>query len=267
MIIQPIPLNNDNYGYLIIDEVTRECGIVDVSGQPEKVASIIRECDPPVNFTTIFTTHKHWDHAGGNNEMKKLFPHVKIYGSSIDGIEGCTDVLNDGDELQFGDHITIRCYLTPGHTMGHICYHFIESKEENDNSDPGVVFTGDTLFVGGVGKFFEGSGSDMYPALYHKLARLPPDTLVYCGHEYTLSNYRFCQYVEPDNHDLNKAFERAKRLQEQKIPTVPSSIQQELLTNVFLRVDQPSVKAFLGAVGEDPIEALNALREAKNNFK
>lgn len=259
MRIVTIPLNSDNYGYLIIDEETKDCAIVDVSNQPEQVANVI-ENEGPLNLSTILTTHKHWDHAHGNGIMKEKFPEIKIYGSSIDKVEACTDIVEDGDEFTLGPNIKIKCLHTPGHTMGHICYYV-----SHEGLSQSAVFTGDTLFVGGVGKFVEGSGKDMFPSLYDKLGSLPTDTLVYCGHEYTLSNYKFCLSIEPENTDLFSENERAKALRADNKPTVPSTIGRELQTNVFMRVNQPTIQKVFHGLSE-PAAILDAVRDAKNNF-
>lgn len=178
-------------------------------------------------------------------------------GSEVDNVEGCTNFVSDGDCI-FLEDIKITCILTPGHTMGHICYFAVHEGKS-------AVFTGDTLFIGGVGKFFEGTAHDMHDSL-NKLVSLPPDTEVYCGHEYTLSNYRFALSVESSNRDLVEANERMSALRKQSKPTVPSTIGHELRTNPFLRVTIPEISShFSGCSG--PIELLAAVREAKNRFK
>lgn len=157
--------------------------------------------------------------------------------------------------------LKITALLTPGHTMGHISY-FVEHGSQK------AVFTGDCLFVGGAGRFFEGTANDMYPSLYEKLGTLPRDTLVYCGHEYTLSNYKFAVSVDPTNVDLQEAFATAQKLRDTGEATVPSTIDKELKTNPFLRANDENIKANVGLAGSSDIVAvLAAVREAKNNFK
>jgi len=138
--------------------------------------------------------------------------------------------------------------------------------EQNDQK---VCFTGDCLFIGGAGRFFEGSAADMYPTLYHKLGGLPKDTLIYCGHEYTVANYKFALSVDSGNADLIAANEAAIKRRAEGSPTVPSSIEIEWKTNPFLRVNSPSIQANI--CGEcstaDPVAVLAAVREAKNNFR
>lgn len=142
--------------------------------------------------------------------------------------------------------------------MGHISYY---ATHNNDKA----VFTGDCLFVGGVGKFFEGTASDMHHALYDKLLKLPIDTKIYCGHEYTLSNYRFALSIDKSNADLVEANKRAVQLRNSGIPTIPSTIEFEMKTNPFLRVYDQSMIDCTGL--SDPIQVLHSVREMKNNFK
>lgn len=132
---------------------------------------------------------------GGNNKLKELIPGLKVYGHEIDQCEGCTHFVNDGEIIQFDD-ISILCLHTPGHTQGHICYYLTLGEQR-------VVFTGDILFNGGAGKFFEGSAQDVFTS-FQKLLALPEDTAVYCGHEYTISNYRFALSVDGTNEALEE---------------------------------------------------------------
>eukprot|EP01035_Chromulina_nebulosa_P017429 gene17429-22981_t len=260
MRITIIPLNSDNYGYLLVDESTNIGAIVDVSGQPEIVYEVIKKEQVDVRF--ILTTHKHWDHAGGNDVIKKLIPNIEVIGSSIDNVEGCTRTVVDNEEFYLSN-IKIRCILTPGHTMGHVSY-YVEHNNEK------VCFTGDCLFVGGAGKFFEGSANDMYPTLYNKLGSLDPETKIYCGHEYTVSNYRFALSVDPKNPYLIEANEDAISLRNIGKPTVPSTLSKEFQTNPFLRVKSSDIQLSLCqdcSNPSDPIELLAAIRQAKNNFK
>jgi len=252
-----VPLNSDNYGYILVDDMSGECAVIDVSDQPLRVLEEVAILDG-TRLTTIFTTHKHTDHAGGNDVIANLIPGLIIYGGSIDKVEGCTHFVNDGDELTFGSDIKVLCLHTPGHTKGHISFYMSQGEQR-------VVFTGDTLFVGGAGKFFEGTGADMYPSLYDKLATLPGDTLVYCGHEYTLSNYKFAVSLEPENARLVEEVRIAQDLRAAGQFTVPTTIEKELATNPFLRVHEPTIRNKFPGV-TDPFELLTAVRETKNSF-
>lgn len=257
MRIEIIPLNSDNYGYLVIDEKSNNCMVVDVSSQPDIILDAAKQHN--VNITTVLTTHHHWDHAGGNNAVKAAVPSVEIIGGEIDNVEGCTRFVKDGEEWTYGDGIKVRCIHTPGHTNGHISY-FVE------HGDHRAVFTGDCLFIGGCGKFMEGTGDDMYRALYEKLGSLPSDTLIYCGHEYTLQNYKFALSCEPNNTHLIEANEKAKATRAAGKPTIPATLEHERQTNPFLRVMFPTVKALFPDLQGD-VAVLTAVRNAKNNFK
>ena len=128
-----------------------------------------------VSISKVLTTHKHNDHAGGNSAIAKSIPGLEIVGGEKDRVQGCTSTVKDGDEFSIGS-IEVKCLHTPGHTVGHICYYVTEGEQK-------AVFTGDTLFVGGAGRFFEGTPEEMQHSLAEKLGKLPPETLVYCGHE------------------------------------------------------------------------------------
>lgn len=154
----------------------------------------------------------------------------------------------------------MRCIFTPCHTKGHICY-FVTGPSA---SEP-AVFTGDTLFVGGCGKFFEGTGQDMYTSLITNLSVLPPETKVYCGHEYTVSNLNFALSVEPDNLDIHAKMDLSKNQRKKNQPTVPSTIGDEMKFNPFMRVNEPLVQEYVGST--NPVTVMGALRTAKDGFK
>lgn len=169
--------------------------------------------DQAVQLKCVLTTHHHWDHAGGNQKLVSKFNQpLKVFGGD-DRIEALTDKVTDNDVLSLGK-LNIRCLFTPCHTTGHICY-YIETP-----SGQRAVFTGDTLFSGGCGRFFEGTPPQMHTALIGKLSQLPDDTEVYCGHEYTLQNLAFGAHVEPNNEDIKQKIEWAKKLRSSNLPTV-----------------------------------------------
>lgn len=194
----------------IIDNATREAAVVDPV-DPDRVLTTVS--DQAVALKSILTTHHHWDHAGGNEKLVSKFnKSLKVYGGD-DRIGGLTDKVKQDDEITLGN-LKIRCLFTPCHTTGHICY-YIESA-----SGERAVFTGDTLFSGGCGRFFEGTATEMHAALIEKLSKLPDDTNVYCGHEYTLQNLAFAKHVEPNNTDIIQKIEWARKLRSENIPTV-----------------------------------------------
>ncbi|GMH19358.1 hypothetical protein Nepgr_021199 [Nepenthes gracilis] len=256
MKILHIPCLEDNYAYLIIDETTKEAAVVDPV-EPEKVLEVAKQND--AHLKMVLTTHHHWDHAGGNNKIKELVPGIKVYGGSLDSVKGCTDKVDNGDKVSLGAGVSILCLHTPCHTNGHISY-YITDKEEN-----AAVFTGDTLFVAGCGKFFEGTAEQMYQSLCVTLGSLPKPTQVYCGHEYTVKNLQFALTIEPENERVKEKLSWAQNQRTAGLPTVPSTIEEELETNPFMRVDLPEVQKKVG--GESPINTLQEIRRIKDNWR
>uniref|UniRef100_A0A2C9K5P8 hydroxyacylglutathione hydrolase n=2 Tax=Biomphalaria glabrata TaxID=6526 RepID=A0A2C9K5P8_BIOGL len=226
MKVKILPALEDNYMYLIIDEATKQCAVVDPV-EPDKVEAALS--DEGVNLTTVLTTHHHWDHAGGNEQLIKSLGSKEVVGGDT-RIGALTRKVTHGDELKIGN-LNVKCLFTPCHTAGHICYYVT-----NPNDSESAVFTGDTLFVAGCGKFFEGTPDQMYKALVEILGTLPPETKVYCGHEYTVNNLKFAESVEPNNKQLISKLELAKTLRQSGTPTIPSTIKEELSFNPFMRV-------------------------------
>lgn len=257
MKIVHVPCLEDNYSYLIIDEKTNQGAAVDPV-EPEKVLGVAK--DHGVDLKLVLTTHHHWDHAGGNEKIKELVPGIKVYGGSVDNVKGCTNKVENGDKLSLGPDISILSLHTPCHTKGHISY-YLTGKEDEEPA----VFTGDTLFIAGCGKFFEGTAEQMYQSLCVTLASLPKTTRVYCGHEYTVKNLQFAQTVEPDNGKIAQKLSWAQHQRQSGLPTVPSTIEEELETNPFMRVDQPELQEKVGC--EVPVEALREIRKRKDNWR
>lgn len=267
MDVHSILYHEDNYAYLIIDKKSGEKAIVDPA-QPQRVWKGIVGVDASISSVgTILTTHHHWDHADGNAEFKELANTTRVYGGD-DRIQALSHKVGHGDTFQIGS-LTVDVIHTPSHTTGHVCYVVSAPTAEGEVASPKAVFTGDTLFVGGTGRFFEGTAAEMCTSL-GRLSRLPPDTVVYCGHEYTMSNLKFAAAVEPDNTDLQAKTAWAKAQRAETKPTVPSTIGDELKFNPFMRIDEPAVKRFCGFdtdANVDASEVMQALRTAKNNFK
>jgi len=255
MKIRILPALSDNYMYLLVDNDTKEAAIVDPV-DPDSVIKAVEE--EGVKLTTLLTTHHHWDHAGGNADLIKRVPGLTVFGGD-DRIDGVTRMVKHGDELKVGS-LNIQCIFTPCHTTGHICYYVTKNTDK-------AVFTGDTLFLGGCGRFFEGTAPQMYEALVKKLGTLPGETKVYCGHEYSLQNLPFGLHVEPDNKHIKDkiAWCNQQREATPPLPTVPSTIAEEWLINPFMRVGEPSVKAHVKET--DPVETMRAIRAEKDNFK
>jgi hydroxyacylglutathione hydrolase len=190
MQIQSIPMwtgSSDNYAYLVTDTATKESVIFDPAHPEEVVPVLQKQIDNgSINLTSIINTHHHWDHAGGNKVMLESFKGLPIIGGR--DCEGVTRKLADGETFKIGSGISVKALHTPCHTQDSICY-FLQDGDEK------AVLTGDTLFIGGCGRFFEGSAEEMHKALNKTLAALPNDTKVYPGHEYTKANVKFAASV------------------------------------------------------------------------
>eukprot|EP00842_Homolaphlyctis_polyrhiza_P003697 jgi/Hompol1/4328/HPOL_007085-RA len=235
MLVTPIPLFKDNYGYLLECTKTGATACVDPAEADRFLASVA-SLRPQANIQTLLTTHHHADHSGGNKAVAAAIPGIKVVGGDADRIPAITQIVADGDVLQIGS-LKVTALSTPCHTTTHICY-----LVEGDDGDK-AVFTGDTLFVGGCGRFFEGTAAQMHTALIKKLGSLPPATKVYCGHEYTVSNLAFAHSVEPENRDIADKLAWARSVE----CTVPSTIAAEHATNPFMRVENADLQKSLGA--------------------
>jgi len=257
MRIVQVPVLSDNYSYLVIDEETNLAATVDPAEPKTVIAAAKKE---QVNLSAILTTHHHWDHAGGNEEMKNLLPTLEVYGGDT-RIPALTKQVTEGDTFKIGN-LSVRVFFTPCHTSGHVLYLIKNEKNPNQTS---ALFTGDTLFIGGCGRFFEGTAQQMYHALCEVISNLPPKTEVYCGHEYTLKNLQFAKTIEPSNPSVLSKLEWANQCSQKGLSTVPSTIEEELTYNPFMRVNFPSVQS--SVCSNDPIEVMSKLRTLKNDFK
>lgn len=195
--------------------------------------------------------------------MVDAIPGLVVVGGD-DRIQAITKKMSHNDELKVG-HLTIKALFTPCHTSGHVLYYVVDSSHPND---PASLFTGDTLFVAGCGRFFEGTGEQMDYALNDVITSLPHNTLVYVGHEYTVANLKFARHIEPENKHVAEKIAQAEALRAHGKPTVPSTIAAELTFNPFMRVNESSVRKTLGLdATATSAEVMTALREAKNSFK
>lgn len=252
----------DNYAYLVIDEDACVAGVVDVAEADSVIAAAERE---GVRITAILSTHHHFDHVGGNDDLlaKLANPDVRVFGFAGDAerIPGITDPLQDGESFTLGSLNGVALFI-PAHTRGHLAYWFEEQ---------GLVFTGDTMFAAGCGRLFEGDAAQMKASL-EKLATLPDETSVYCGHEYTQGNLAFALSLEPDNPDLIARSAAVDALRTKGEPTVPTTIALEKLTNPFLRSDSPSLRASVAALcsevseNSDAVAVFAATRRLKDEF-
>ncbi|KAH8919567.1 Metallo-hydrolase/oxidoreductase [Atractiella rhizophila] len=254
MKVVPVPCRSDNYAYLLIDEPTKKAAAID----PYDVKKVVEtaEKEGVTLGELVITTHHHQDHSGGNVEFKEKYPSAEIRGGS-DKCPGMTKQSKDGETFKFGEHITIKALGTPCHTQDSICY-FVEDPFTKQRG----VFTGDTLFVAGCGRYFEGTGEEMHRALNGVLGDLPGDTLTYVGHEYTASNARFAASVEPDNEDLKKLIKFAE---DNQVTTGKFTIADEKKFNPFMRLSNPAVLKATKKSGM--VEVIDELRTMKNNFR
>ena len=239
MKIQIIPCLQDNYSYLIIDEKNNNACVID----PSEADPIIKYLENnKIKLKFILNTHHHYDHVGGNQKLKEK------YGASVVGYKGDKeripkiDVLLEDQETWLYENFEAKIIYIPGHTLGHICFYFY--KEQS-------VFTGDTLFSLGCGKIFEGTYSQMFDSLM-RLKELPENTKVYCGHEYTKKNSDFCVAHDVNNQRLKAKIQEIDVRLKNGLPTVPSTIKDELECNIFLRSNN--------------IETFSKLRDLKDNF-
>lgn len=258
--IVPVPVLSDNYAYLIIDQVKKVAAAVDPA-QAEKVLEAAKQ--NKVNIESILTTHHHADHSGGNQKLVELLdnPNIKVYGGD-DRIPALTNKVGQDDTFQIGS-LKAKVHFTPCHTSGHVLF---EVSNPNSPEAPISLFTGDTLFVGGCGRFFEGTAEQMYHALYKVVSKLPKDTLLWVGHEYTEKNLLFAHDVEPDNQDLKEKLHSVQQKRSMGVPTIPSTVHSELLTNPFMRVHLESVKKAVGKPDDQDVTTMAALRSQKDSW-
>jgi len=243
----------DNFGVLVHDPETNLTASIDA---PDADAVIKAAERRGWTITHILTTHHHTDHVEGNLALKEK------YGCEIIGpineavaIPGLDKTMADGDSFEFGEH-TVNVIETPGHTAGHICYHFVDDK---------VLFAADTLFALGCGRLFERSAADMWHSL-QKLAVLPDETAIYFGHEYTLSNARFALTIDPDNDRLKSRAADIEAMRAEGKFTIPTTLAMEKETNPFLRAADPSIRRNLLMESRTNEEVFAEIRKRKDNF-
>ena len=212
-----------------------------------------------LQLTTILVTHHHWDHTAGIADLKKK-TGCEVIGGDRQRIKGIDRVVGNGQVIKLSD-TEILVIATPGHTSTSLSYYIAPS---NDKTEP-IVWTGDTMFINGCGRIFECDAETMLDSLLN-LAALPPDTLVYCGHDYTVENYEFALSIEPDNKDVKERLKEVKETLRTGGYPVGSTILQERKTNPFLRTDTPEIKAALGMSDADPVEVFAQMRRRKDVF-
>ncbi|MBS3963227.1 MAG: hydroxyacylglutathione hydrolase [Methylomonas sp.] len=251
--ISLIPVLRDNYIYLLHDTDSGETAVVDPT-DADPVIDALTSRQWPLHY--IFNTHHHGDHVGGNLGLKRRYG-CTIIGATADRdrIPGIDVMVGEGDTVLLGRH-GFDIIETPGHTSGHIVFHCADSR---------ALFCGDTLFSLGCGRLFEGSAGQLWHSL-QKLKALPPDTNIYCAHEYTAINARFAGLLDPDNHHLQARIEQVANLRAQNRPTLPVSLATELATNPFLREHDANIRRHIGGETVSAIEAFALIRHLKDQF-
>ena len=239
MKIEIVKCLTDNYSYLIFDEKTLNSAVVD----PSESGPIINKIEKNnLKLKYVFNTHHHYDHVGGNVELKKK------YNLNVVGFRGDKDRIPEIDTLVDDlkiwkkDNFEAKIYHIPGHTTGHIAFHFFKEKK---------IFTGDTLFSLGCGRIFEGTYEQMFKSL-EKIKALSKDTEIYCGHEYTLKNSNFCKAYDSNNLQLQKKISKIKEKLANGLPTVPTILNDEIQCNIFLKAKD--------------VQTFSKLRDLKDNF-
>jgi len=239
MKVEIIKCLQDNYSYLLINEKNQNACVIDPS-EAKPIIDFVKKKN--INLKFILNTHHHHDHVGGNNELKKKY-RAKVIGfkNDKDRIPEI-DIFVENNQTWANEDFEAKIIHIPGHTSGHICFYFSKDK---------MAFTGDTLFSLGCGRIFEGTYEQMFASL-NKLKKLPINTKIYCGHEYTLKNSMFCSQHEKNNKNLEKKIFEIEDKLKNNLPTIPSTIREELACNIFLRAKN--------------LEDFSKLRDLKDNF-
>ena len=239
MKVEIIKCLKDNFSYLLINEKNQNACVIDPS-ESGPIIDFVEKKNIKLKF--ILNTHHHYDHVGGNNDLKKRYD-LKIIGYKFDKYRiPEIDILVEDNQIWKSGEFQAKIIHIPGHTSGHICFYFEKNK---------IAFTGDTLFSLGCGRIFEGTYEQMFTSL-NKLKKLPIETKVYCGHEYTLNNSIFCSKYEKNNKNLEKKITEIEKKLKNNLPTIPSTIGEELACNIFLRAKN--------------IQDFSKLRDLKDNF-
>ena len=252
--VEPIPAFSDNYIWLV---TTNEGSIVIDPGDANPVIEYLNK-NKDLTLNSILLTHHHYDHSGGIEDLRKRYD-LKVFGPN-NQIKSVDHRVVEGNEILVNGLI-FKIIEVPGHTLDHIAFY-------NDDDDDPILFCGDTLFAAGCGRVFEGTFDQMYESLL-KLKKLPENTIVYSGHEYTTANLMFASHVEPLNKNIQDSLSKVQELRSKNIPTLPTSIKEEKVINPFLRCDDKDLQMIMRKKFNTDLSELNifsALREWKDNF-
>src|SRR5919199_4308055 len=252
-----LPALSDNYIFLLYDSKQNIAAVVD----PAEAQPVLQRLEElGAELVTIFNTHHHMDHVGGNRQLMQRFPNVPVYGSAQDRgrIPGQQVFCFEGDKVEFAGRVG-EVLFVPGHTSGHIAYYFPPEVE----GETGELFCGDTLFAGGCGRLFEGTPTQMVDSL-SKLRALPDNTRVWCAHEYTLKNLQFALTVDAENLDLQSRLIEVQAARQRSEATVPSLLGMEKRTNPFLRWEEATLQAAVKS--KEPVQTFARLRGMKDRF-
>ena len=254
--VTPIPAFNDNYIWALSVPGKQQIVVID-PGSEDEVNQYLTQNQ--LDLTAILITHHHNDHTGGVEQLKKQH-NCSVYGPANSPFKAIENRLQDGDQIELlGQQLEVR--EVPGHTLDHISYYLSGQQPQ--------VFCGDTLFLAGCGRLFEGTAEQMHQAMEY-FNHLPDSTEIYCTHEYSLANLQFAAAVEPDNLAISEAQDRCTGLRERNLPTLPTNIATEKQINPFLRYSSASVKAaaedFTGKPLGNESDIFAAIREWKNQF-
>jgi len=253
MKIKIISCLQDNYSHIIIDEKNKKTCVIDPS-ESKPIINFLEKNNLKLNY--ILNTHHHYDHVGGNIELKKK------YNSKVIGYEGDKNRIPEIDiclkdkEIWKNENFEAKIFHIPGHTLGHICFYFFSEK---------ILFTGDTLFSLGCGKIFEGTYEMMFKSL-NIFKNFPPETKVYCGHEYTLQNSKFCLKYDRNNLNLKKKIDSINNKLKNNLPTISSTLKDEFECNIFLRSNNNDIKNSLNINNSTSLATFSKLRDLKDNF-
>ena len=247
------PYGGDNYGVLVHDPQSGATASID-AGDASATMAALESCGWTLSH--LLLTHHHGDHTAGTLAVKQATGCKVIGPATLSAkIDGLDEQVNDGDVIDFSGH-PVSVIHTPGHTTDMMNFHFVDDQ---------VVFTGDTLFAMGCGRLFEGDAEMMFNSM-QKLAQLPPETTVYCSHEYTATNAKFASDVDPDNEALIKRIGLVKALRSEGRPTIPCKLSDELATNPFLRTSDAGIRRALGMEDANDIAVFAELRNRRNQY-